>query len=114
MIRVEIQDNLAIEEERLARVQRFKDLDGLSGDDYQYMLSEEQRISENIQRLKNVLSKPPLGVMPRRIWEDKKIQERTKELQDAIKRYVDAGLSYPREWKNELEEYSCRGYQEGV
>ena len=49
MIRVEIQDNLAIEEERLARVQRFKDLDGLSGDDYQYMLSEEQRISEKYQ-----------------------------------------------------------------
>ena len=42
--------------------------------------------------------KPPLGIMPRTIWEEK----RKKDIVDAMKRYVDEGAHIPLDWINEL------------
>jgi hypothetical protein len=42
--------------------------------------------------------KPLLGVMPRNIWEEKRLEE----LATAMERYLDANLKFPKEW---LEEY---------
>lgn len=47
-------------------------------------------------------TKPPLGVMPRYIWNRK----RQKELADAMQRYLEAGKSIPREWIDEYNEYN--------
>lgn len=47
-------------------------------------------------------TKPPLGVMPRDIWNRK----RQKELADAMQRYLEAGKSIPREWIDEYNELS--------
>ena len=51
--------------------------------------------------------KPPLGVMPRDIW-DRKRQE---ELAEAMARYLDAGMKIPTEW---IEEYNeiCDRWEE--
>jgi hypothetical protein len=45
--------------------------------------------------------KPPLGIMPRYIW----IEKRIEDLQRAIKEYIDAGLAIHEEWVTELNEY---------
>lgn len=44
--------------------------------------------------------KPPLGVMPRFIWDER----RRIELQAAIMRYMDAGMRVPLEWIAEYNE----------
>lgn len=44
--------------------------------------------------------KPPLGVMPRFLHDEL----RMKDLTDAIRRYIEAGLAYPIEWEQELHE----------
>ena len=46
--------------------------------------------------------KPPLGVMPRDIW-DRKRQE---ELAEAMARYLEAGKRTPKEWLEEYNEIS--------
>jgi hypothetical protein len=43
--------------------------------------------------------KPPLGIMPRNIWNLKRIDD----LNNAINRYYEAGFKVPMEW---LEEYN--------
>lgn len=43
-------------------------------------------------------SKPPLGVMPKKLWEEK----RAKDLCEAIQRYLDNGRVIPKEWVDEL------------
>lgn len=48
--------------------------------------------------------KPPLGVMPRDIW-DRKRQE---ELAEAMARYLEAGMKIPTEWLEEYNEISDR------
>jgi hypothetical protein len=45
--------------------------------------------------------KPPLGLMPRKIWN----QIRFKELVDAIDRYIKAKKDIPYEWIAEYNEY---------
>jgi hypothetical protein len=47
----------------------------------------------------NVKPKPPLGIMPRHIWNMKRIEN----LNDAINRYYEFGLKIPIEW---IEEYN--------
>lgn len=49
--------------------------------------------------------KPPLGVMPREIWNRK----RQKNLADAMARYLEAGMKIPTEWIEEYNEISDRG-----
>ena len=48
------------------------------------------------------MRKPPLGIMPKHIWEDK----RFSELIGAIKRYLDANMVVPVEWIDEYNELS--------
>lgn len=48
------------------------------------------------------VTKPPLDVMPRDIW-DRKRQE---ELAAAMQRYLEAGKAIPREWIDEYNELS--------
>lgn len=43
--------------------------------------------------------KPPIGIMPEYIWKE----QRLYELNQAIIRYINAGLSYPKEWGFERE-----------
>lgn len=42
--------------------------------------------------------KPPLGVMPRELWE----KQRARDLFDAMLRYAKAGKAIPGEWPQEL------------
>lgn len=58
-------------------------------------------VDENILAAK---PKPPLGVMPRDIW-DRKRQE---ELAEAMARYLEAGMKIPTEWLEEYNEISDR------
>lgn len=44
--------------------------------------------------------KPPLGLMPKHVWEYRRILE----IMRAIVRYEDAGISYDYEWHGELRE----------
>lgn len=46
------------------------------------------------------VEKPPLGVMPRDIWNCK----RRTELADAMQRYLEAGKLVPKEWMDEYTE----------
>ena len=47
------------------------------------------------------MSAQPLGLMPRMLW----TESRVDEILNAIKRYVDSGKSIPIEWREELEEH---------
>ena len=50
------------------------------------------------------VTKPPLGVMPRELWDRK----RQKDLADAMARYLEAGMKIPAEWIEEYNEISDR------
>ena len=50
------------------------------------------------------VTKPPLGVMPRDMWD----RERQKDLADAMERYLEAGMKIPAEWIKEYNEISDR------
>jgi hypothetical protein len=43
------------------------------------------------------MNRPPLGVMPEKIWKSKRMQD----LYDAILRYMQAGYPIPEEWVKE-------------
>lgn len=45
--------------------------------------------------------KPPLGLKPQKIW----VEERIKEILEAMARYNEAGKAIPREWLEELGEH---------
>lgn len=47
------------------------------------------------------MKKPPLGIMPKNIWES----IRFNELQMAINRYLDDQLPIPLEWIEEYNEF---------
>lgn len=44
--------------------------------------------------------KPPLGIMPRHLWEEK----RMIHIAEAIKRYAEVGKAIPQEWVDEYNE----------
>jgi hypothetical protein len=48
--------------------------------------------------------KPPLGVVPRHIWESVQEHERLKDIKAAISRYLEAGSTIPIEWITEYNE----------
>lgn len=54
-----------------------------------------------------VSKKPPLGVMPKFIWN----QKRQGELLAAISRYYDEGLKVPLEWISEFKELCVTNQQ---
>lgn len=60
---------------------------------------------------------PPLGLMPKNIWNDKLkealdnlessfLAERKEEVRQAMARYIQAGMDIPKEWLEELSELS--------
>ena len=55
------------------------------------------------------INKPPLGVVPKRIVQEK----RHENLENAIKRYKDAGLEVPKEWIEEYEHLSDKLKENG-
>lgn len=50
------------------------------------------------------IEKPPLGIMPRKIFEENMIIERINDLNSAIQRYYNAQLEPNKAWFDELEE----------
>jgi hypothetical protein len=46
-----------------------------------------------------MIEKPPLGIMPRKFWEEK----RAWDIMEAINRYLQANTPIPSEW---IEEYN--------
>ncbi len=57
----------------------------------------------------NGKKKPPLGIMPKYIWEESCEQKRVADLKDAIKRYLEhGGHAIPLEWISEYNEISKR------
>ena len=46
------------------------------------------------------IKKPPLGIMPKRIW----LEIRFTEVDNAIERYNAKKLEYPKEWADEWHE----------
>ncbi len=61
----------------------------------------QEFVEQNIQWFQEKITKPPLGITPKSIWDEKRIVE----IKLAIQRYVEAGKKIPAEWvyeKNEL------------
>lgn len=52
----------------------------------------------------NVYKKPPLGIMPRNIWEE----QRVDDILEAMKRYSLEEVPIPNEWVEELKELTNR------
>ena len=52
------------------------------------------------------MDKPPLGIMPRKLWDEK----RMVDLVDASRRYKKAGMDIPTEWQEEYAELVTRWY----
>lgn len=50
------------------------------------------------------IKEPPIGIMPRAIWEDK----RKRDIVNAMKRYADEGVPIPLEWIDELNDIEWR------
>lgn len=49
--------------------------------------------------LENINKKPPIGIMSKKLWQEKRIEE----LKEAILRYIDSNTKVPIEW---IEEYN--------
>ncbi len=54
--------------------------------------------------MKGRTNKPPLGVMPRKIWEN----DRQLNLLAAMARYVEEYIPIPQDWMQELNELNRR------
>ena len=50
------------------------------------------------------MEKPPIGLMPREIYERISECKRIDDIIDAMKRYANVGKTVPIEWVEELEE----------
>ncbi len=61
--------------------------------------------------------KPPIGLIPRKIWQEKVIEARLDEVGAAINRYVSARRQPPKEWVKEfgklLKQYRRLGLNYG-
>lgn len=55
-------------------------------------------------------NKPPLGVMPKDIWQKKKNQERIRELTRALHDYKKYGAHAKQEWRDELVDLILEEY----
>ena len=58
----------------------------------------DRTVPENEEKPK--CEKPPLGVMPKYIWDKKRLSDLTS----AIQRYIDAEKAIPKEWVDEYNE----------
>lgn len=50
------------------------------------------------------IKRPPLGLIPRFIWEGKNYTQRIQSIKEAIERYTEENLSIPQEWVEEYNE----------
>jgi hypothetical protein len=48
---------------------------------------------------------PPIGLMPKRYWEDQMKRQRLADLLEAVARYIAAGKPVPQDWRAELLDY---------
>jgi hypothetical protein len=62
-------------------------------------MSDEMGFNEQREHQSNVV-KPPLGLMPRYIW----LEKRRVDIEGAISRYKDVEKKVPLSWFTELEE----------
>jgi hypothetical protein len=53
----------------------------------------------------NYDDKPPIGILPRKIWEDEKEETRHQELKQAIIRYIEADKPIKQEWIDEYHDW---------
>lgn len=51
--------------------------------------------------------KPPIGLVPRNIFEDNMRQQRANDILAAMQRYAEASKAVPVEWIDELKEFVC-------
>lgn len=61
----------------------------ITTNDYLYLMGREE-----------IPEKPPIGIMPRYVWDKK----RRDELSEAMQRYIEASKSIPQEWIDEYNE----------
>lgn len=61
----------------------------ITDNDYRFLIGKEE-----------IPEKPPLGVMPKDIWDRK----RQKDLAEAMRRFLEANKYIPEEWLNEYNE----------
>ena len=68
----------------------------------------------NINHIKDLTNKLPLGLIPKHIYEEQKDKERLSEVQNTIKRYFDEGLTITIDWIEEYNEliYKIKQYEE--
>lgn len=62
----------------------------------------------DIEETIKMVNKPPLGVVPRDIWDRK----RQDDLAAAMQRYLEAGKKIPKEWLDEYNEISDKQEKE--
>lgn len=65
-------------------------------------MAKKVEVVPAVKRKGPTLPKPPLGVMPKKLWEEKVQRDRQNDLRQAIKRYIDADRFIPSEWLDEL------------
>ena len=67
--------------------------------------SKEEEVEPTFNGLSNIIKlKPPIGLMPKNIWDENKKKERLSDLKRAIERYYDAGLQLNPRWVEEYNE----------
>ena len=76
----------------------------VSDGEFEIRKTNSKMIDENQEEY--MTKKPPIGIIPRYIWELKRI----KELKSAIRRFIAAGKEIPIEWLNEYNDF-CRRYE---
>ena len=60
---------------------------------------EFQKVSDYFfEKVNNIHKKPPLGLEPKYIHDEKRIDE----IKEAMRRYIDAGIEAPKSWWEEL------------
>ena len=67
-------------------------------------------LSTSIQKAVDLMNKPPLGLMPKSIYEAQIMLERMNMIVDAMKRYAAVQKPIPVEWIEELEELMKGGW----
>ena len=89
----------------IERVSRLISMEKLSINDWRYLAGlDELDGREEHDDLYTAKPKPPLGVMPKDLWN----RQRQKDLADAMVRYLEAGMKTPLEWIEEYNEISDR------
>lgn len=73
-------------------------------------LEQDNKSNENRIELESLIEKPPLGIMPRYIWDE----SRLTQLEQAIERRIVKVNTIPIEWIEERNELIERLYKRGL